>query len=85
MKLRYGEIARMQRIVRTLGAVCVLITAATLAACGGDDDDGGGSGTCDAVCACVVAEGNVQASCELKLEGYGYPQCKSKCVGFPTS
>ncbi|MBK7579664.1 MAG: hypothetical protein IPI67_05585 [Myxococcales bacterium] len=72
------------------------------ASCGSDDSGSGGGGSCGSVCACVVAEGgdndtcqqecaasisaggNVKQSCELKLDGYGLPQCKSKCAGFPT-
>lgn len=46
--------------------VALMLSAVPLlAACGGDDDGGGAStGTCDAVCACVVAAGGDNAQCQ---------------------
>lgn len=47
--------------------------------------EGGDNDICQQECsASVSAGGNVKASCEAKLDGYGLPQCKSKCAGFPT-
>lgn len=85
--------------------VLATVVGFLVCACGSDsgDDGGGGSGTCSAVCACVVsaggdnascqsectdtvnAGGNQKASCEAKLDGFGFPACKPKCEGFPTS
>jgi hypothetical protein len=84
------------------GVMGCLVGAFLLAACGSDGDGDEGSGTCGAVCSCVVssggdsqtcqeecaatvaAGGDQKASCEAKLDGFGYPECKSKCEGFPT-
>jgi hypothetical protein len=88
------------RVARGLLAIGALILLGS--ACGSDDDNKSGSGSCDAVCACVVAAGgdgpscqsecastvsaggNVKLACEAKLDGFGFPQCKSRCEGFPT-
>lgn len=86
------------------GLVSCMLFGFTLAACGSDDSGSDeGSGTCSAVCACVVSKGgsndtcqqecsatvaaggDQKAGCEAKLDGFGYPECKSKCEGFPTS
>lgn len=86
------------------GVISCLVLGFLLAACGSDDSgDEGGSGTCSAVCGCVVSEGgngttcndectatvnsggDQKGKCEDKLDGFGFPQCKSKCEGFPTS
>ncbi|MBE7482666.1 MAG: hypothetical protein HS104_22140 [Polyangiaceae bacterium] len=47
--------------------------------------EGGNGDDCQTECAATVsAGGNVKASCEAKLDVFGFPQCKSKCSGFPT-
>jgi hypothetical protein len=47
--------------------------------------EGGDNGVCQQECAASIsAGGNVKASCEAKLDGYGIPSCKPKCAGFPT-
>jgi hypothetical protein len=54
--------------------------------CGCVVAEGGDSATCQQECQDTVnAGGNQRASCETKLDSFGYPQCKSKCEGFPTS
>jgi hypothetical protein len=46
---------------------------------------GGDRATCHNECAATEsAGGNMKLSCELKLDGWGYPQCKPKCAAFPT-
>jgi hypothetical protein len=46
---------------------------------------GGDGQLCQSECASVVsAGGNVKAGCEMRLDGFGFPQCKPKCEGFPT-
>ena len=46
---------------------------------------GGDNATCQQECAdSVAAGGNQKASCEAKLDGWGYSSCKSKCSAFPT-
>jgi hypothetical protein len=60
------------------GASCDKVCACVVA-------EGGNNDTCQLECAASVsAGGNVKQSCEIKLEGYGIPQCKPKCDGFPT-
>lgn len=88
------------RVARGVLVIAVLTLLGS--ACGSDDDDKARSGSCDAVCSCVVsaggdgptcqsecastvsAGGNVKLGCETKLDGFGFPQCKSSCEGFPT-
>jgi hypothetical protein len=60
------------------GASCSSVCACVVSE-GGDND------VCQQECAASIsAGGNIKQSCELKLDGYGLPQCKSKCAGFPT-
>jgi hypothetical protein len=56
------------------GDVCGCVVAA-----------GGDAQTCQDECSATVqAGGNQRASCEAKLDSFGYPQCKNNCAGFPT-
>jgi hypothetical protein len=47
---------------------------------------GGNPTTCQNECAATEsAGGNQRLSCQLKLDGWGFPQCKPKCDAFPAS
>jgi hypothetical protein len=45
---------------------------------------GGDGQVCQNECASTVsAGGNVKLGCEMRLDAFGFPQCKSRCEGFP--
>jgi hypothetical protein len=55
------------------------------AVCGCVAEKGGNITTCNDECdKTKAAGGNEKLSCEAKLDGFGYPECKPKCEGFPT-